>query len=63
MKKEYESKHADLMNRWIKNYRKPDEELSFAKDGIVDPQTWFSLRENEERILFLLKEAYETGSN
>lgn len=58
----YEKKSAELFERWKK--KEPFEGLDckidhgnnvFVRDGIVDPEQWFS---QDVRPLFLLKEAY-----
>ena len=56
---DYIKENEKLMNEWIARHKEGDGKISFAKDGIVDPIVWFNLPENEEKILFLLKEAYE----
>ena len=57
-KEEYESLHGELMNEWMKKHGADFGLCGFAKDGVVSPEVWFSLAEKEERIMFLLKEAY-----
>lgn len=55
----YLTENAQLMDTWRHNRK--EHTSSFVVDGIVDPETWFSL--NDERILFFLKEAYSVNVN
>lgn len=55
--------HDELMRKWLEKCIASDCKNSFAKDGIIAPEVWFSLSSNEERILFILKEAYVKKSN
>lgn len=48
-----------LMSEWISRHGAKSGVKSFAKDGIISPEEWYALPEGEERILFLLKEAYD----
>lgn len=47
------------MDRWIAKLGAGDGIRTFAKDGIIDPEKWFARTDNQEKILFLLKESYE----
>ena len=55
---EYIESHNKLMEKWIERHRRGRDNFGFVKDGIINPEIWFA-REDNERILFLLKEAYE----
>ena len=57
-KEEYERMNGKLMEEWQKKHGADVGLCGFAKDGIVSPEVWFSIAEKEERIMFLLKEAY-----
>ncbi|MBQ2960881.1 MAG: hypothetical protein IJE09_06635 [Oscillospiraceae bacterium] len=57
-KEQYENQHRELMEEWQIRHGANIGQCGFAKDGIVYPNVWFSLAEEEERVLFLLKEAY-----
>lgn len=56
---EYIKLHNELMRQWIERHRGGRNNFGFVKDGIINPEVWFSRDEGEERILFILKEAYE----
>ena len=55
---EYIESYNKLMEKWIERHRRGRDNLGFVKDGIINPEIWFS-HDNKERILFILKEAYE----
>lgn len=55
----YNKRREELMNRWIARYKAANGIRSFAKDGIISPEIWFSNKCGKERILFILKEAYD----
>ena len=57
--KEYNELNAQLMEEWMLKHSVKEGVLGFAKDGIVSPSKWFILESNEEKILVLLKEAYD----
>lgn len=59
----YETQHSNLMKEWKKKHGADDGQCDFAMDGIVSPHIWFTLPSGEERILFLLKEAYTKKEN
>lgn len=52
----YKNEHEKLMKKWKEKHNA--NENGFVKDGIVSPEVWFNIPQGEERILFLLKEAY-----
>ena len=47
------------MSEWIARHGAKTGVKSFAKDGIVSPVEWYAQPEGGERILFILKEAYD----
>ncbi len=53
---EYNQRREELFGRWQKRELHKNV-LPFNKDGIVNPEEWFK---QDERVLFLLKEAYHT---
>lgn len=55
---EYIKSHNALMKKWIERHRCGRNNFGFVKDGIINPEIWFD-RDGKERILFILKEAYE----
>lgn len=52
----YDGQHEALMKKWKEKHNYCIN--GFAEDGIVSPEVWFKLPAGEERIMFLLKEAY-----
>lgn len=52
----YIGQYQTLMEKWKAKH--DAEKNGFAEDGIVDPEKWFALPAEEERIMILLKEAY-----
>lgn len=63
MKEKYINEHLELMQEWLGSYQMTNKNTNFAVDGIIDPATWFSLGLEQERILILLKEAYDSTKN
>ncbi|MBO5140292.1 MAG: hypothetical protein J6B76_06545 [Peptococcaceae bacterium] len=59
MQQNYVDKNELLMKEWIKKHGARNGIKSFAIDGIVNPEVWFQLPNEKEKILFLLKEAYD----
>ena len=55
----YNTQNELLMQQWIEKHKAENGVKSFAKDGIVNPKVWFQLPDGKEKILFLLKEAYD----
>ncbi len=56
----YKSEICSLFSDW--KSRPHHYNQVFNYDGIIDPKTWFHLKEqNKPRILFVLKEAYHTS--
>ncbi len=56
---DYQAKSSALFTRWKAKHLPKYGQISFVSDGIVNPEKWFSLNDSEERIMFLLKEAYD----
>lgn len=56
---DYQTKNSELFTRWKAKHLQKYGQISFVSDGIVNPEKWFSLNNSEERIMFLLKEAYD----
>jgi len=54
---DYSRKHDELIKKWINKHKVEEMKKDFAIDGIVDTEVWYSLQ--RERILILLKEAYD----
>ena len=59
----YISKNEKIMQSLIDKHDAGDGKKNFVKDGIVNPEVWFSLSPEKEKILFLLKESYEKDKN
>ena len=57
--KEYKIKNKELFERWKTKHFQKYGKTSFVSDGIVNFEKWFSTDIPEERIMFLLKEAYD----
>ena len=55
----YIKKKDELMSEWIAKHGAKTGVKSFAMDGIISPEKWFSMSPEKERILFILKEAYD----
>lgn len=56
----YTVQHECLMQQWIRKSAAVDGIRSFTKDGVIKPALWFSSTDSKERILFFLKEAYDS---
>ena len=54
----YTNQRQLLLDHWLARHKKSREEFGFVQDGVICPDEWFS-RDGQERILFVLKEAYE----
>lgn len=55
----YIEKHSALMTKWNKRHKQLGYK-TFVTDGIICPQEWYK---QEDKILFILKEAYSTNSS
>lgn len=51
---QYKQSHDLLMKRWKERHERLGYSV-FIKDGVIDPEVWYT---QDERILFILKEAY-----
>lgn len=57
----YVKENEAIMKELMEKHHAENGKVSFAKDGIISPETWFSLDKNDEKILVLLKEAYDSA--
>lgn len=55
----YETKNNELFAKWKLKHIQKYGQTSFVSDGIVNLEKWFSTNGKEEKIMFLLKEAYD----
>ena len=62
-KEYYILENERIMFELIEKHNAGDNIKNFVKDGIVNPDVWFNLPPEKEKILFLLKESYEGNKN
>ena len=59
----YICENDKIMSGLIDKHGVGDNIKNFVKDGIVNPNVWFNLPPEKEKILFLLKESYESDKD
>lgn len=60
---EYNVRNDELFRKWREKHLKKYGPTVFIRDGIISPEDWFGNNPPKERILFLLKEAYDKEEN